>query len=72
MVRRIPLILLAVPLLATLAGCVAYEPGYRHSAYRSGGYYAPAPVYVSPAPQYRGYGGDGYQRHHRHRPHRGW
>ena len=62
MVRRVSLFLIAVPLLLTLAGCVAYGPGYapRHH----GGYYRPAPAYVAPAPR-------PYYGHHPHYR-RGW
>ncbi len=58
---------IVVPLVALLglAGCVAYGPGYapRHH----GGYYAPRPAYVAPAP--RPY--VPYHNHHRH-PYRRW
>ena len=56
---------IVVPIIAVLglAGCVAYEPGYRH---HGGAYYAPAPVRVAPAPRYWG----GPPRHHGHHDYR--
>jgi len=48
-------VLLLLPVLAALGGCVAYTP----APYYGGGYVAPPPVYARPYGY--GYGGYGYR-----------